>query len=211
MDSDRPARPARARLALTAPHRLVLGVTLLFTVASELLFVVYGRWLLDDFGMSVAAIGVFTVVVVAAELTGEGLVAGYADRVGLRRAVMLGLVGSAAAYAGLGLAGGSLTAAVVLVIAWFVTFEVTICAAVPLVSELAVDARDRLLSLMVSVTALGRALGALLAPGVYGAGGIAASGLAAAACVLAAAALLTRLPASPPHWRGTLRQDARSF
>jgi MFS transporter, DHA1 family, inner membrane transport protein len=194
IDSDRPARRVRQRLRPTREHVAVLAVTLLFSLASELLFVVYGRWLLDGFRLSVTAVGVFTIVVVGAELAGEGLVAAYADRLGLRRSVMLGLVGSAVAYAGLGIAGRSLVAAVALVIAWFVAFEVTICAAVPLVTELTTTSRDRLLSLMVTVIAAGRALGAVVAPGVYDTGGIGASGRVAAACVLAAAALLLRVP-----------------
>lgn len=203
--TDRPPQRRRARLALTRPRLALLGVVLLFSVSAELLFVVYGAWLEDDLGLSVTAIGTFTLVVVAAELVGEGAVAALSDRVGLRRAIMAGLLGSAGAYAALGLVGGSLAAAVLTVVAWFVCLEVTIVATVPFVSELATDpapdaarppppARDRLLALMVAVIAAGRALGAVVAPAAYAAGGITASGRVAAAGVLLAAVLLLRVP-----------------
>ncbi len=190
MAPDRPAMPERRPLRWTPQRLRILGVVLAFSVAAEMLFVVYGAWLEDDLGLSVAAIGLFTIVVVAAELAGEGGVAAVGDRIGPRRTILAGLAVSAVAYASLGLVGGSLMAAIAAVVVWFVGFEVTIVAAIPLVSELGADARERLLSMMISMIAAARALGALVAPALYGWGGIAASGLVAATLVGLAALLL---------------------
>jgi MFS transporter, DHA1 family, inner membrane transport protein len=201
MEPDRPAHHVRRRLRLTADRVRILGVVLLFSLAAEIVFVVYGAWLEDDLGLSVTAIGLFTLVVAGSELAGEGAVSAFADRVGLRRAIFAGLLGSAVAYGSLGLVGSSLAAAFAVVIAWFIAFEITIVATVPLVSELAVESRERLLSLMVAMVAGARAIGALAAAPIYAWGGMGASGAAAAACIVVAGLLLRRVrpPASPPR------------
>ncbi|HVM35139.1 MAG TPA: MFS transporter [Actinomycetota bacterium] len=194
IDSDRPARRIKRSLEITQAHIAMLSCAFLFSVAAEILFLVYGRWLEDAFGLSIGAIGVFTLVVVASETAGEGIVTTIADRVGLKRMIMGGLVGSAVAYASLGFVGGSLAGAVVAVIAWFITFEITIVAAIPFTSELAVAGRDRLLSLMSVVVVGGRAAGAAGAGPLYDLGAMRASGIAASILVLMAAVVLTRVP-----------------
>jgi MFS transporter, DHA1 family, inner membrane transport protein len=192
--SDRPAHRVPRPLRLTRARIAMVGVVLLYSVAAEVVFVVYGAWLEDDLALTVTAIGLFTIIVAAAELTGEGAVAAFADRVGLRRSVFAGLAATAVAYLSLGLVGGSLVAAVAVVLVWFIGFEVTIVASVPFVSELAVESRDRMLSLVVATIAGARAIGALVAPPVYAAGGIAAAGMLAAGLVVLAALLLLFVP-----------------
>lgn len=199
--SDRPATRVRRPLRLTGAHRAILVVVILFRSALELVFLSYARWLEGDFGFSVAAIGLFTLVVVGSELAGEGVVAAFSDRFGLRRFVLAGLLVSAMAYATLGLVGASLLAAIAVVIAWFIASEVTIVAMIPFVSELAVESRDRLLSLMVTSNAVGAALAALLAAPLFTAVGIGGVGLTAAACVLSGAALLVFVPSPAAHAR----------
>ena len=191
---DRPAIRDRRPLRLTADRLRVLGVVLAFSIAAEMMFVVYGAWLEDDLGLSVTAIGVFTIVVVASELAGEGGVAAFADRLGAKRTILYGLLASGLAYAATGAVGGSLVAALAVVVVWFIGFETTIVATIPLVSELAAESRDRLLSLMVTMIAVSRAAGALVGPALYDAGGIALPGLAAAAATVIAALLLWRVP-----------------
>lgn len=195
MASDRPRERIRRPLALTGPVVTILLVFLLFRFAGEMLFVVYGAWLEDDLGLTLAAIGVFTLLVVGSELAGEAAVAGLADRIGLKRSIMIGLLGSAAVYASLGLVGDALAAGIAAVIGWFALFEITIVATIPLVTELAGAARDRLLGLVATVNVASTGVAALVAPQVYAAGGIALSGLVAAGCVAVAAGLLTRVPA----------------
>lgn len=188
---------ARGPLVLTRTRVALLVVIGLFTVAAQGLFVVYGAWLEADIGLSVAGIGVFTLVVVAAELVGEGAVAAVGDRVGLRRSVIGALLLSTLAYLGLGFVGGSLVLAMAGVVAWFIAYEVTIVASIPLATEIGGEGRDRLLGLMVAVVAIARAGGSLIAPRVFDAGGIAASGLLAAGCTAAAAAVMLLLVPDP--------------
>ncbi len=202
MEDDRRQRTARVAMRLTRPRLAVLVVTFLFSFAAQGMFVIYGAWLEDDLGLDVAGIGVFTLVVVVSELVGEGTVAGLGDRLGLRRSVIVALLVSGAAYALLGTVGGSLALAIVAVVVWFISYEITIVSTVPFVTELGGLGRDRLLGLMAASVALSRASSALVMPRVFAAGGIAAAGLVAAACSVLAAVVLVVLvpePDAEPH------------
>lgn len=193
LGSDRPSRGTPRPLRLRPPHLLMLAGVVLFSVAAEIPFIVYGQWLEDSFGLSVAGIGVFTLVIVAAEFAGEGLVVVISDEVGLKRMILGGLVMSAVAYTSLGATENSLLLATLAVAVWIAAFEVTIVAVIPFVSELAVESRDRLLSLLAGCIAVGRAAGALAAPSIYGSGGIARAGIVSALCALVAAGLILRI------------------
>ncbi|MGH2734930.1 MAG: MFS transporter [Actinomycetota bacterium] len=190
IDSDRPHEHLRRRLELNAERVRVLAATLLFAAAAEIPFVVYGQWLEGSFGLTVAGIGTFTLVVVVAELAGEGLVVVFADRWGLRRMILGGLAVSGVAYLGFSITGSSLVLATAVVIAWIAAFEVTIVAAIPFASELAVDARERLLSIFAVMVAGGRAVGALASQPLFSTGGIELVGVASAACVAVSGVLL---------------------
>ena len=187
---DAPQARSRRVLRLQGPRLRVLVAVLLFSLASEVVFIVYGQWLEGSLGLSIAGIGTFTLVVVMAELVGEGLVTAYADRWGLRRMLLSGLLLSAVAYLSFSITGSTLALAVVVVTVWIVAFEVTIVVAIPFVSELAVEARDRMLSFFAVTFTIGRAIGALGGQALYAAGGISAVGLVSSACALAATALL---------------------
>ena len=189
--SDRPERRAARPLTMTRERLRLLGAVALFSLSSESIFVVYGEWLETTVGLSVAAIGLFTTVVVAGEAAGEGTVALVADRIGLRRMTLTGLAVSAVMYLLLGFAGGSVLSAALVVFLWVTSFELTVVAAIPLASGLAPESRDRLLSLLAVAIALGRAAGALASPALFVAGGMALSGLAAAGGSLGAVVLLS--------------------
>jgi predicted MFS family arabinose efflux permease len=190
IDSDKPREHVVRKLELTAPRVRLLASVVLFSLAAESPFVVYGQWLEGSFGLSVAGIGIFTIVVVVAELAGEGLVTVYADRWGLRRTVLGGLAVSALAYLAFSVTGSALLLAAVVVIVWIASFEVTIVAAIPFASEMAVGARERLLSLFAVMIALGRAIGAVVAQPLFSTGGIGLVGVVSAGCVVAAIVLL---------------------
>jgi predicted MFS family arabinose efflux permease len=196
---DAPVERSARKLVLTSERTHALGVALLFSVAAEMPFVVYGQWLEGSFGLSVAGIGGFTLIVVVAEVVGEGLVAAYADRWGLRRTLLAGLLTSGAAYLALSLTGSALVVAAAAVAVWIGAFEVTIVAAIPFVSELAVDARDRLLSLLAVTIAMGRAIGALGGQALYASGGIRGVGVVSTGCVGLASLLLLRVSDPARH------------
>lgn len=191
--SDAPHAHVGGAFKLSSATLYVLVAAFMFSVAAEIPFNVYGQWLEVSFGLSVAGIGIFTLVVVAAEVVGEGIVVAVSDRWGLRNMVLGGLLTSAVAYLGFGLTGSSLPRAAVVVVIWIVAFEVTIVAAIPFASELTVEARERVLALFAVMISLGRAAGALVAQPIYAEGGIGLVGLASAGCVLVAAIMMGRV------------------
>ena len=198
IDRDHPHEHFQRKLRFTPDRIRVLSVAFLMCVAAEIPFVVYGQWLEDNFGLSVAGIGTFTIAVVIAELAGEGLVTVIADRWGLRRMVMGGLLVSAVAYVGLALTGTELVAAVIVVAVWIAAFEVTIVAVIPFISEMSIGARERMLSWLAIMISAGRSIGALIAQPIFSAGGIALVGIVSAACVLVAAVLLVAVSEHEP-------------
>ena len=76
---------------------------------------------------------------------------------------------------------------------WIIAFEVTIVATIPFVSELAVESRDRLLSLLSVAISLGRGGGAVVALALYESGGISLAGLSSAGLALLSGLLLARI------------------
>jgi predicted MFS family arabinose efflux permease len=139
-----------------------MSIGLFTSTANEILNVVYGSWMEQSFGLSVAALGVSTTVIGVAELAGEGLVMSLADRLGKRRAIALGLAASAAAYASLPGLAFNLAFALAGLFLVFIAFEFTIVASIPLMTELVPEARGTVMSASVAAHAAGRMLGALL-------------------------------------------------
>lgn len=170
----------------------------LAVAAGEVLLVVYGQWLAEDFGLSVAQIGASTLLIVAAELVGEGVVVAVSDRVGLCRTLFSALLVSAVMYVALGLIGGRVSLAFAVVGILFVAFEVTVVVLIAFASTVVHDNRDRtrLLGALMAAVACGNAVGAVAAPLVFSHGGIALSG-AASACAAAMAAAVLWLGSRP--------------
>ena len=195
--SDAPARgqprsPSPSHLAAIWRNPAVLaglGLSLLLSAGNENLNVVYAAWLERSFGLSVAALGLSTTVIGAAELAGEGLVMLLADRLGKRRAIAIGVGASAAAYLALPFTGHSLPLALGGLFAVFITFEFTIVATLPLMTELVPQARGRMMSTNVAALAAGRMVGALLGGYAYQFGFL-WTGLASVACSLIALTVL---------------------
>jgi predicted MFS family arabinose efflux permease len=139
-----------------------LSVGLCMAAANENLGVVYALWLEDTFDLSVAGLGLSMTVIGLAELLGEGLVMGLADRLGKRRAIALGLAASALAYLAMPYSGLSLNLALGGLFLVFIAFEFTLVATLPMMTELVPEARGRVMSANVAFHAAGRMLGALL-------------------------------------------------
>ncbi len=168
-------RLSRERAALGA-----LGFGLLISAANDNLFVVYGVWLESAFGLSIAVLGAATTVIGLAELLGEGLTASIADQLGLKRALIVGLVLSALSYILLPLVGRTLPLALTGLFVTFLTFEFTIVTALSLFTEILPTARATMMSSSVAAISIGRAMGALVGGPVWLAGGMWATGFVSA-------------------------------
>jgi predicted MFS family arabinose efflux permease len=167
-----------------------LGFGLLISAANDNLFVVYGLWLESTFGLSVAVLGAATTVIGLAELLGEGLTASIADRLGLKRAIVVGSILSALSYILLPLVGRTLPLALIGLFVTFLTFEFTIVTAISLFTEILPAARATMMSSSVAAFSMGRVMGALVGGTVWLVGGMLATGFVSAVVSGLALALL---------------------
>jgi predicted MFS family arabinose efflux permease len=144
---------------------LLMG--LFTTTANEVVNILYGTWLRDIFNLQIAALGVAALFIGLSELAGEVLVGGFTDRLGKQRSIAWGLALNSAMALLLPLLGKTVPGAVVGLFLFYLTFEFTIVASIPLMTEVLPQARVATMALMVVGHSLGRALGALGAPTLY--------------------------------------------
>ena len=166
----------RERSALGA-----LGFAFFVSISNDNIFVVYGAWLEQSFGLSVIALGVGTSVIGAAELSGEVLTATLADRLGLPQAVALGLALNVVCCALLPAVGQTIFWALTGLFLVFLTFEFTIVSSLSLCTELVPGARATMMSAFFAAAGLGRVVGALAGARAWLAGGITATAMVSAA------------------------------
>jgi predicted MFS family arabinose efflux permease len=195
---DRRELAARMRLSdglrVVARHRVALAalaVGLLVNTANEVVNIVFGAWLEQAFALQIVALGAAAIVIGAAELSGEGFVAGFTDRLGKVRAVALGLLLNCGAALALPILGRTLPGAALGLFVFYVTYEFTLVSSIAMMTELAPAARATVMASNISAHALGRALGGLLGSVLFGLG-FAVNGLASAGLNLLALLLLIR-------------------
>jgi predicted MFS family arabinose efflux permease len=165
----------------------VLAFGFLVAGANQILFVVYGVWLEDAYGLSIVALGVASLILGFAELAGEGLTASIADRLGLKRAVIAGTVALVLSYLLLPALRHTLVGAVAGLFIVFLTFEFAIVTTSSFVIEILPAARATMLSSLLAAESLGRIIGVVVGGLVWLAGGLVANALIAT--VIAGAAL----------------------
>ncbi|MCJ7585728.1 MAG: MFS transporter, partial [Anaerolineales bacterium] len=164
-----------------------LAVGLFASTANEVVNLIFGVWLEDSFGLKIAALGAASAVIGLSELGGEGLVAAFVDRLGKPRAIAIGLLANSLAALSLPFIGRTEAGALTGLFFFYISFEFTLVSIIPLMTEVLPGARATLMSFNVAALSLGRALGAPLAPLLYGFGFLA---VAAGAVVFNALALL---------------------
>ena len=172
------------------PAMGVLGCAFFLSMANDTFFVIYGAWLEDAFHLSVVVLGLATSVIGVAELVGEALTASVADRVGLHRSVVIGLVLSGLGYLVLPLVSPALPWALGCLFFVFLTVEFGIVSLLSLCTEVLPGARATMMSGYLAWASVGRVAGALLGGPVWLSGGITGTGMVSAAGTLAAGACL---------------------
>ena len=191
VDDDRHhAMAQRATIRFDRSGLAFLAVAGLFSLASEMIIVVFGAWLEDSFGLSLAALGGAAILIGAAELAGEGATFGFTDRIGKRRAVLIGLIISAVGFALLVPARNEIVAGLAILAVALFGFEFTIVSSIPLASELQPSARAQYLAWMVVAMSLARGIGAATGPTLFQTFGLPGPALVAVAADVLAMVLL---------------------
>ncbi len=96
--------------------------------------------------------------------------AGFVDRLGKPRAIGLGLAVNSLAALLLPFVGQTKFGALAGLFFFYLSFEFTIVSAIPLMTEILPNARTTMMAFNVVALSMGRAIGAFLAPRLYGAG-----------------------------------------
>ena len=157
------------RLVLTSlPALIGLAIGLFASAANEQVNLIFGVWLEDSFGLKIAALGAASAIIGISELSAEGLVAVFVDRIGKSRAVALGLAVNSLAALVLPLIGRTEIGALVGLFFFYISFEFTLVSSIPLMTELLPTARATMMAFNVAALSMGRAVGAFLAPRLYG-------------------------------------------
>jgi predicted MFS family arabinose efflux permease len=156
-----------------------LAYAFLMSLANDVVFVTYSSWLEERFSLGVVALGVGTSVIGAAELGGEGLTALFADRLGLRRMILLGGLFSILSYLVLPLLGSSLAIALGGLFFVFISFEVTLVTSLSLCTEIMPVQRATMVAGFFAAAGIGRVLGAFLGGYLWAWGGMMAAGMVA--------------------------------
>lgn len=162
-----------------------LSVVVLLSIGNEAVTLIYGVWMEDAFALQVIALGSTSIIIGLAELSGEGLVATFTDRLGKRRAVSIGIVLIAIACVSLPILGRGFIGALVGLFFFFITFEFTFVSILPIMTEIVPTARATLAASTFAAAAVGRAIGALVSPTLFNYGILANAALATALAIVA--------------------------
>jgi predicted MFS family arabinose efflux permease len=149
------------------PALIILSIGIAISAANEVINLVFGVWLEDSFGLQVLALSGAAAAIGIAELGGESLMGIITDRLGKERSIGWGLVANCLAAAIFPILGRSLSGAVIALFLFYITFEFTLVAIIPLMTEIIPTARVTLMAFNVAAFSLGRALGALAATPLY--------------------------------------------
>lgn len=168
----------------------VLAFSFLLGLANDNLFVVYGAWLEGTFALSIVALGVASSVIGVAEMIGEGLTASIADRLGLKRSIMVGLALSVLSYILLPLFGHTLPLALAGLFVVFLSFEFAVVTSISLTTEVLPGARATMMASFMATMSVGRVIGALAGGPIWLAGGLTAISLVSAVMTALALAAL---------------------
>ena len=151
-----------------APHAWNLAIAMFCLMgASQTLFVTWGTWLKDRFGMSNGGVSTVAFLLGFAELAASLLAARSADRHGKARSAMTGALLMVPAALVLATWNHRLVVALPLLALAIAAFEYSVVCALPMATEIAPGAPAKGLSLTLSAGLLGRASASIPSTRLY--------------------------------------------
>jgi predicted MFS family arabinose efflux permease len=164
----------------------------LIDVAAESISIIYEAWLRNNFAVTTVMLASAAWVFSAAEVSGEGLVIGIADRFGKRRLLIVAIVATGVIYLLLPILAINEPTAIALLFLMFFCFEVSVVVSIPMATEALPQARGLMMSSNVAFFAVGRAVGTLLGGWMFRTGGMGLNTTCAALLSFISAALVWR-------------------
>lgn len=161
----------------------IAGLVLAFGIsaANQLVYVVFGSWIEASFGIMLSALAAASAVIGISELAGEGIVVFFSDRFGKRRLVILGICVNIIGAILLPFSNFSLAFALAGLFIFYISFELSLVASLPLATELSPKTRAMYMTVYIAALTFGRALATPLAPFIFQEYGLLANGVIAVA------------------------------
>ena len=169
----------------------IISANALFYFSQVHILIAHGAWLQTEYGLVPETLGLVALAQGAADLCGSVLVSLITDRIGKKRAVQAGMLGSILVYISLPIINVGLAPVIVGLVLLRFVFEYGIVSAIALISEQAPDRRGKLISLSVALNLLGSTFSGFSGPWMYTRFGVWGLGPVAAVGTLAAFVLLT--------------------
>lgn len=144
---------------------LIFGLAI--SCSNEVVNLVFGIWLEDQFNLQLAALGAASAVIGLSELGGEGLSTLFVDQIGKFFSIRVGLLIGVLACFWLYFFSSTAMGALSGLFLFYIGFEFTIVSSLPLISALHPESRATLMALSMASFSLGRAVGAALSPWLY--------------------------------------------
>ncbi len=175
---------------LRQPVVLVLiGFLTSVMIAYEMVFVVYGAWLEQDFGASLVQLGWVFGALGFVELGSSLAVVGLVDRIGKRRALLASFGLAGIAQIALVFTTGNWIAFLPIFLILGLLAEFAIISAIILSSGLMQRARGTAIALGITALGIGRVIGSLLGPALFTTFGFTVNGLVAGMLTLICVAI----------------------
>ena len=173
---------------------LAVGALFCLMSASQSLFVTFGPWLEDEFGVGTTGLAAVTFGLGALELVASSTSAARTDRWGKERSVAAGTAVMAPAALGLAALDEQMAIGLILLGLFIAAFEFAIVSCIPIGGDLVAGSPARGLSTMVAFGTLGRALTAIPATRLFDRWGLTPTALLGAGfAVLAGGLMIVRL------------------
>lgn len=149
------------------PAIAALAMAGLYSAANETVTLVYGVWVEQAFALSIVSLAATALAIGISEFGGEVLVTMFTDKIGKRKAIVIGLIGNCLAALALPFFGRWMVGAMLSLFLFYLTFEFTLVSGIPLMTEILPPARATMMAAHMAVIALGRSVGDLLAPSLF--------------------------------------------
>jgi predicted MFS family arabinose efflux permease len=152
------------------PVMVGLLTAFLFTTSNEVVNLVFGQWIQDNFGLAFETLTLASVVIGSSELASEFLSAVFLDKVGKIRTLFLALSLNTLSVVLLAMSGKSFAFALICLVFFYISFEFALLALMTYMSEVFPAARATVLAVTVAMFSMGRLGGSLIGPSLYQSG-----------------------------------------